>query len=36
MSNILKVTTPALGYENAVNKQNINQPENLEIGRAHV
>lgn len=31
MSNILKVTTPALGYENAVNKQNINQPENLGI-----
>ena len=31
MSNILKVTTPALGYENAVSKQNINQPENLGI-----
>ncbi len=31
MSNILKVTTPALGYENAVNKQNVNQAENMGI-----
>ena len=31
MSNILKVTTPALGYENAVNKQNLGQPENIGV-----
>ncbi len=31
MSNILKVTTPALGYENAVNKQNLNQEDNIGI-----
>lgn len=31
MSNILKVTTPALGYENAVNKQNLNQEDTIGV-----
>ena len=29
MSNILKVTTPAMGYENTINKQNINLEEQI-------
>ena len=31
MSNILKVTTPVAGYENAVNKQNLSPSENMNI-----
>lgn len=31
MSNILKVTTPVVGYDNTINKQNVSQAENLAI-----